>query len=150
MLEGLPKYVFRGTTEGYNGNPSSNKNRVTSTSANPSKATLFAMVAAFRHGANGIVYIFETRSLAGIAINDGNCFSSYEEEVGFNVPPGELQKRSIGYIYVNEIRVELAKNNIIIKKSIAPELLSFELKEIDNLSGEVIEKVVDGLRNDLK
>ncbi|MDP1765124.1 MAG: hypothetical protein Q8L07_14685 [Sediminibacterium sp.] len=68
MKKKLCKYVFRGTTLGYAGNVNSQKMPVTCTSANPAKATLFALELSQRFTQPAVVYIAQTLKFEAIEV----------------------------------------------------------------------------------
>ena len=129
------KYVFRGTTIGWQGNIASRQLPRTPTTTNPIKALLFAICC----GIKGVIYIAEVRKLKFIKA-DKNVLAKVEEEIGYIISPTDFILLSEGYItindamsIVNELKIELP---IFLDKS----LLDFALKNTSQISDATIEQ----------
>ena len=89
LVEDLGPHLFRGTTQGYPGNPGLQRIGVTPTSRDPGVATLFAAESS-RFG-RGVVHIVRARD---VPTDRGNVLSALEAEVAVLLPPAELARRA--------------------------------------------------------
>lgn len=144
------KYVFRGTTIGFGGNTTSNRIPSTSATYNPAKALLFALSASYEYKRQGIVYIADTSVTASLSKETGNCFESYEEEIGFSILPGAFQALCIGYVSIETMREALLKKDTVINFLVHPQNLSSQIKEMRNFTPDETNKIVQAVEGQIK
>lgn len=84
------KFLFRGTSEGFEGSNGNQKLQVTPTSSDPAVATIFA-INAKNHG-KGILQIALPENLQGVNYT-GNVLQSMEIEIGVGLAPVEFSKK---------------------------------------------------------
>ncbi len=85
-------YLFRGTSEGYPGNPGLQRIGVTPASTDPVVSTLFATES--ENFGRGVLHIASPDDLKGIDIDAGNVLAGKEAEVAVGLPPLEFAKRA--------------------------------------------------------
>ena len=137
-MPNLPKYVFRGSSLGFQGNDTHNEIPTTPATKNPAKALLFAM-AASKYAA-GVIYVVETTALAGITTEE-NWFANPEEEIGFEIKPGNFQKLSL--IVSNLKTMKDALNTLAIDVHYDPSIsITDQCELIEEMLPESIEKIV--------
>lgn len=147
----LPKYVFRGTSLGYPGNYSSiMPPGCTHTTANPLKAVLFAMDCRAKHSAEPVIWIAETESLEHITLLPINHFGEVEEEINWEIAPSEFYEHCLGYINMEMMKTRLNTIGKSINYFSIIDNLSELLENTDKMSLEVIVKLVNLIKNELK
>ncbi len=86
---------FRGTSEGYAGNRTSQILGLTSVSTDPLVATIFATQSQTRHGVTGVVHVAMQNDLIGLRFVEGHpAYSELELEFRLEVHPEEFSKRA--------------------------------------------------------
>jgi len=150
MTNTVIKYVFRGTTDGFRGNSTSNRIPITCTTHNPAKAFAFAINAQQTFRKKGIIYIADTAVIQSFTIVEANWFESYEEEIGFSVTPGDFQDRCLGFVTTNAMKAALLLVNVSIESNIHSQNLTAILEEIRVMHEDEIEQVVKALREQIK
>lgn len=108
--------LFRGTTEGYPGNPGLQAAGVTPTSTSPAVATVFG-VQGSQYG-NGIVHIAVPGDIAAVDIIPGNVLAGSESELGVNMPPTQFANQASVTITVAQARSILSSMGVNIPANI--------------------------------
>jgi RHS repeat-associated protein len=141
-LAPTPPYVFRGTTEGYPGNPSLQRIGISPASTNPAVATVFSAEAS-QYGP-GVVQIASTsHDLAGVPIEPGNVLAKIEREVAVEVPPAEFERRAGIKIPTEESRKILAEMGIETPSHVTKASLSGDVAAIPDMTPEQVEAYVN-------
>ncbi|MEC5146106.1 hypothetical protein UNH65_21285 [Chitinophaga sp. 180180018-2] len=97
------KYLFRGSTEGYEGSPGAQKTASTPTSTDPAVATMFA-IKAKRYG-DGILQIALPKDLQDVSVGvTTNVLQTLERDVVVDLKPAEFTKRASVTIAVDQAR----------------------------------------------
>ena len=86
------KALFRGTSQGFEGNRVSRILPNTSTSSNPAVATVFAIES--KNNGNGIIHIALPDDLKGVSLNDGNVRQALEKEIPLEITPANFAKKA--------------------------------------------------------
>jgi hypothetical protein len=139
-----PKYVFRGTSEGFRGNITQNSLPVTPTTPNPAKAVLFAMAANYNYRKEGIIYVVETEILNNIEV-EKNWFSTPEDEIGFVMRPGDFQDLALISVRVKPMKEVLRLHHVTVDYG-AITALTDQLVLIPNISSKNVNEIVDYLK----
>jgi RHS repeat-associated protein len=101
---------FRGTSEGYTGNPGLQRIGISPASTDPLVATIYATEA--ENFGKGVVHIATSADLKGVTIGEGNVLRKLELEVGVEVPPVEFASRSSITITATQARTILQRMGI--------------------------------------
>ena len=139
----LPKYVFRGSSEGFRGNNTQNSLPATPTTPNPAKATIFAMDANYNYRKDGVIYVVECEKLKNIRV-EKNWFSTPEDEIGFIMKPGDFQDLASYKVQVKTMKEVLKQHGVIIEYDpFTP--LTDQLILIPTISSENVNEIVSSL-----
>lgn len=150
MSDETRQYVFRGTTAGFAGNATSNGLPCTRVTFNPAKALLFALSAAYEYKKQGVVYIADVPLFGALPKTEGNCFESYEEEIGFAVKPADFQAMCPGYVLAETLRDVLAQSGTHLNLFVHPQNLSRMMREMRTFTPAETERIVRTLAGRLK
>lgn len=123
----LPKYVFRGTTINYSGNPNSINVPYTSTSTHPVRALWFALECYQTHPDTSVVYVAKTDKLSGLEFGF-NLLCDIEDEVSFFIQPTIFYPLCEGYVFISDFQHILKDFDIDANQSITKENLNRVLK----------------------
>jgi RHS repeat-associated protein len=139
-------YYFRGTTEGYAGNPSLQRIGITPTSTDHLVSTVFATEAE-AYG-NGVLHIASGADLKGVNILEGNVLANLEKEVGIDLAPSEFAQKSSINISAKDARGILKEMGYNLPESIySKEQLNSVLKNSPRLSQEEIQTFIQKATN---
>jgi len=133
---GIPKFLFRGTSEGYPGNPGLQTLGITPASTDPAVATAFAANSA-RFG-RGIVQIATSDDLAGVTIGPGDYLSEMEKSVTAEISPSEFSGRASISISVSSARGILSDMGVYIPSVLTNDQMSPLLTSMSPLTEEQI------------
>lgn len=138
LVEGVAEtYYFRGTTEGYLGNPSLQQIGVTPTSTDPLVSTIFATEAE-TYG-KGVLQIASSTDLKGVNLLEGNVLSALEKEIGIDLAPSQFAKKASINISTSEARGILKSMGYDLPANISSkEQLNNVLKNTPRLSTQEI------------
>jgi RHS repeat-associated protein len=109
------KYLFRGTSEGFEGSAAVQKAGYTPTSVDPAIATVFATLA--KNYGKGELQIALTENLQGVGY-DGNVMASVEREIALNMKPAEFATKISLKISADQARQILSEMGIKIPTKI--------------------------------
>lgn len=149
-MDDLPKYLFRGTTIGFEGNKSHQIIPCTCTSKNPVKAALFALACKGKFIAEPIIYVARRERLKTVALNQANVIGELEEEITFKIKPIDFPKYCDGYLTLEEMQQALKNIGIELNKSASVHNLSFLLEETAEVNMADIEKLYKSIEHLLK
>jgi len=127
-----PGFLFRGTTEGYPGNPALQKIGITPTTTDPAVATLFATEAS-QHG-QGVVLIAPR---AGLPVGEPNVLATIEREVAVELLPSEFAARATG-VNVADARAALTRVGINLPSKVTKGSLSSDLTHVPKMTDSEI------------
>ena len=136
MLDVKNRYLFRGTTLGWEGNKTNIELPRTCVTLNPIKAVLFALSC---NGNDRVIYITTIDRLSNIN-EDKNVLAKIEEEIAFEIQPIEYAKLCEGYITVDDAISILKQLNQYIPPLFDKTLFDFALRDVKKLNKEIITK----------
>lgn len=140
-------WYFRGTTEGHQGNLSSQNIPRTSTSSDPARATAFAVQSQTDHGGAGVLMAFSNEDLKDVKLSEfQNWFAQLEKEQAFEIKPEELSKLASLKISAEDARKILKEMNINLPSQIKLSNLSEVLSEIPELNPTQIQTFIEKMR----
>ncbi|MBF2049791.1 MAG: hypothetical protein IGS54_20895 [Elainella sp. C42_A2020_010] len=109
LFEDVP--LFRGTTDGFPGNPGTQELGISPASIDPLIATIFALEGKGITG-NGIVLIATQRGLGNPVVDTGNFRRVLEREVQVGMLPLEFQNKALHSISVDRARQILSEMGV--------------------------------------
>lgn len=133
-------FLFRGTSEGFEGNSALLRAGVTPTSMNPAKATVFA-TASERYG-KGVLQIASESDLKGVVRVAGNVIDKLEEEIPLDMVPSQFASRASITITSGQARDILKKMGINIPKTVNNSNLSSVLESLPQMTEAQIKTFV--------
>ncbi len=139
----LPKYVFRGTTLGFEGSHSSKNIPYTCATRNPIKAVLFAMHCKLHYYHNPVIYIakFENIKLLPL-LKATKKMDDLEEAINFMIEPNGFYQLCEGYTTLAEMK-EIFKNlKIPLAASVKLENLTDKCEQAKVLEVEDIDRIL--------
>lgn len=92
-----------------------------------------------------MIYVADKQAIERLVPVEGNCFDSYEEEVGFAVTPGDFQDVCVGFVSTEIMREVLYKIGVTVNSLVHPQNLSRQLAEMKTLTRVEIEQVVEAV-----
>jgi filamentous hemagglutinin len=128
-------YLYRGTTEGWPGNPSLQEEQITCATTDPLVATLFAIHC--RNYGQALVLVAR-KNLFDESIGPPNFFSVIESAVNLRLPPVEFAR-------VAEIRLSVDRSVDILSELGFPNIPA-RLKDKSTLQQELAESHAAGVR----
>jgi len=131
MPSAKSNFFFRGTSAGYEGNPSLLRAVATPTSTNPAIATLFATESE-RYG-SGVLHIASSSELKGVTTT-ANVLQGIEKEVVFDMLPSEFAQKAGVTITAAESRSILKEMGVNIPSNVTKENLSSLALSMPNMS----------------
>jgi RHS repeat-associated protein len=96
------KYLFRGTSEDFEGSAASQKLETTPTSSDPVVATIFSIES--KNYGKGVVQIVLPSDLQGVEYTGSNVLGSLEHEIGIGLKPSDLTKKVTATISSDQAR----------------------------------------------
>ncbi|RYZ58723.1 MAG: hypothetical protein EOO14_09335 [Chitinophagaceae bacterium] len=141
----IPKYVFRGTTIGYEGGNTQRKYKYTPTSKHIVKAALFAADCANKYPTQSVVYICETATLTSFGKPSGNRLKKYEEELAWPVVPEQFYPNCIGFVYLKDLLMILTRFGIVVEPLVDKTNITELCKKVKKIPEPTIEEIVDAL-----
>ncbi|WP_256258236.1 two-partner secretion domain-containing protein [Burkholderia ubonensis] len=138
--------LFRGTTEGYPGNPGLQKIGITPTTNDPAIATVFATGSGTSYG-NGIVQVALPADLAGIEVSPlGNASTStlaqLESEFAVSVAPSQFTNLASTTITSTQARSILSKMGISVPANIGVGDITSTLQTTPRLTAAQIQQFI--------
>ncbi|HXB08012.1 MAG TPA: hypothetical protein VNW04_12870 [Puia sp.] len=133
----LPKYVFRGTTIGFEGNTASMNMPYTCTSSHPIKALWFALDCMSNNPYTAIVYLGILDRISGQLIK-GNVLDSIEEEIAFGMKPHEFYNLCEGYVHVADLQSIVKTHGFDTYMSVRKDNLSLLCEETRQITQDEI------------
>ncbi|MEU8762992.1 ricin-type beta-trefoil lectin domain protein, partial [Streptomyces sp. NPDC048659] len=130
--------VFRGTTEGFDGSPGTQRVGVTPTSSDPGVATIFATHS--QQYGDSVVQIATPDDLVGVATHEG--YIAREMEVGVEISPADFSRRSSISIPASAAREILGRMGVNIPMRIGIEDLNPLLEMTPKLTAQQIGQFV--------
>lgn len=131
------KYLFRGTSEGYEGNAALQKLSITPTSSDPVVSTLFG-IASEKHG-KGVIQVALPGNLQGVEYSS-NVLGSLEKEIALGLKPAEFAQKSSMTISVDQSRKILEGMGISLPKTVTQETLSEAIRTTPRLNSSQIDE----------
>ena len=149
QLKALPKYIFRGTTIEFPGNPNCRNYGYSCTSRHPGKATLFALDCYRTNPDSAVVYVSLVENYRSYDIT-ANVIEKKEDEVVYEMPPLEFYPLCLGYVPVREMQKVLNELGHPVYDIARYDNLSRLCDEIRQVSAKEIDKLVVSLEPYLK
>lgn len=143
------RFLFRGTTLGFEGNYSSITLPRTSTSTNPIKALWFALECRSHSSVESVVYLCLPEKLIGIE-SSYNFFAKLEGEIAFSIKPEEFYPLCEGYIHLTDLQKIMLQFGIPTNFRVEKGNLTAFCKETPDLNADTIRAIVDEIRKYLK
>jgi RHS repeat-associated protein len=131
------KYLFRGTSEGFEGSAALQKLSITPTSSDPVVATVFA-VSSKNYG-KGVLQIALPKELQGVEFT-GNVLQSLEKEVAVGLKPADFASKTSLTITADQASGILNKMGVKLPQNIPLENISKVLKETPRLNQSQIDE----------
>jgi RHS repeat-associated protein len=131
--------LFRGTSEGFPGNPALQKIGITPATTDPGVATIFATEA--QTYGRGVVHIARAKDLAGVTIGEGNVLANLEREVGVHIAPAEFAQRASTTISAEQAKAALGELGISVPAALrGPAAVDAALRATPKLSAEQVQR----------
>lgn len=143
------KFVFRGTTIGYEGGKHSQTLPVTCTTEHPAKALWFAMQCAAENPEIAVVYIAKMEKLAHLSIL-ANVLKKKEEEVAFEIAPKEFYSLTEGYVHYKDLQKLLSGMGFDVYQLVRIDNLTELCSRTATISDKDLEKLVEDLEKFIK
>lgn len=134
-------YVFRGTSEGFPGNPALERLGISPASVAPLVATVFA-VESNTIGGNGIVLYGSQEGLGNPSIELGNVRRTLEREVSVGLTPTDFAEAAPNSITVGQAREILKEIGFDIPATLDSDAARQFLEETPKLSPEQVQEFV--------
>lgn len=131
------KYLFRGTSEGFEGLATHQKLGVTPTSSDPAIATIFAINS--KTYGKGVIQVALPSELQGVEVT-GNVLQSLEKEVAIGLKPAEFANKATLTISADQARSILNNMGIKLPANIPLEKISEVIKNTPRLSSSEIQQ----------
>ena len=128
------RYLFRGTSLGWEGNLANRQLPRTSVTSHPVKAVLFALCCL---GNNSVVYINTIDRIAGIP-EDKNVLAAIEDEIAFEIPPNQYAAICEGYIKVDDAIKILKELGQEIPQLLDRSLFDMALKDVGKMNAKTV------------
>ena len=141
ILDRNPRYLFRGTTLGFDGNIGSRTMPYTCTTANPYKAALFAIYCR-KHFEEPVIYFAEVDSLATENHLPEGEFAVAEEEIAWGLSPLNFAKIALGYVTLGEMTEMLRDHGFTLPASVSQSFLSEKCETMQPMDPEIIDTLV--------
>ncbi|PSL18256.1 RHS repeat-associated protein [Chitinophaga ginsengisoli] len=133
------KYLFRGTSEGYEGSRATQITASTPTSTDPAKATIFALRS--KEFGNGILQIVLPKNLQNVEVGaTSNVLGELESEVVVGLKPAELTSRAEFTITADEARNILGNMGIKLPARVKLDDISNLLRETPQMTQSQIDE----------
>ncbi|MFT4155701.1 hypothetical protein [Parafilimonas sp.] len=130
-------YLFRGTSEGFEGSPQLQKIGITPTSSDPVVATIFSINS--KNYGNGVLQVALPKDLQGVEYT-GNVLQSMEKEIGVGLKPAEFAQKTSITITSDQARDILKNMGINLPAKISTEDISSVIKNTPRLSESQIDE----------
>lgn len=149
ILTTAQRYVFRGTTIGFEGNGNSVGLRYTCTSTHPLKALWFALECYQKFPEQSVVYVADRHKLGELSTNS-NHFQDYEEEIAFQILPKYFYPLCEGYLHVTDLQKIMKDQGLESYKLVRVDNLTRICKETPSLSVNEMETILECVLPNLK
>lgn len=131
------KYLFRGTSEGFEGLSSLQRLGITPTSSDPVVATIFATNA--ENYGKGVLQVALPKNLRGVEFTS-NVLSDMEKEIAVGIKPAEFTSKATLTITSGEARGILGEMGIKLPSKVKLDELSNVLRETPRLNDAQIDE----------
>jgi hypothetical protein len=147
MAENIPKYYFRGTTLGWEGNQTNRALNVVCTTSNPIKAALFALCYG-GFAEKQVIYIVAAENIT--ADYTTNVFEVIEDERAFKMLHKEFYNACDGYVNLDDMIVIIRDMGARIELPINSGNLNRHLKNVKMLTGKEMLFFIESINNKIK
>ena len=131
------KYLFRGTSEGFEGSAAAQKLGYTPTSTDPAVATLFAIES--KNYGKGVLKVALPKDLQGVEYT-GNVLYSLEKEIALNLKPADFAAKSTLTITAEQASGILKNMGINLPSKVTLDELSNVIKSTPKLTTAQIDE----------